>query len=329
MLVVLGHAVDGSRLHDLIYSFHMPLFFFAAGCVFPGERSGAGFRALFRQRIQVHVRYYVWFSLIGIAYFMLVKHLGPDRRALDELLVNRSISLLTASASFSWPGLAPEVTVWPVALWFFPALVWCLSAWALVLRCRVPVLAGMALGVWSIGWWVLEAGGLPWSLDAAALAFPFVVVGGIFQRGALLVPPPSQAVRAVALAVLCSGLALIWHLSAALLPFTPRALELLRLFGFAAVVMPLAVLLAGMRWAPWSARIVHTLSRSALLVFPFHIIVFSIVDNLVRRLHGLEHGLAYGEPAGVVLRVGVSFLVLVPAHALWFGRRAARCAPAA
>jgi hypothetical protein len=57
-----------------------------------------------------------------------------------------------------------------------------------------------------------------------------------------------------------------------------------------------------------------------LMVFPLHIVVFSVVDNLTRRSGPLQDLLAYGEPAGIALRVLASFAVLVPLYRLMFER---------
>jgi len=315
VLVVLGHAVDGTLLHEVIYSFHMPLFFFASGYLFSARDAQQPLAAYLRQRIAPYLRYYLVFSLVGALYYIVVKHWGPDHRPLAELLLNRAASVLAASGTSQLPGLAQASTVWPIALWFFPALAWGLIGLKLSARRSTAQLGALACAAYALGK-LMEGQGWLWSLDAGMAAYPYLVLGQLMRRH--LPVEHSQPLAARTFAWLLVALALGAVTAVLSSPWSQSAAAWLALkpLAFATIVLPGVVALTG----PGKARAANLLARSSLMVFPLHIVVFSVVDNLTRRSGPLQDLLAYGEPAGIALRVLASFAVLVPLYRLMFER---------
>lgn len=316
VLVVLGHAVDGTLLHEVIYSFHMPLFFFASGYLFSARDAQQPLSAYLHHRIGPCLRHYLVFSLVGALYYIVVKHWGPDHRPLGELLLHRAASVLAASGTSQLPGLTQPTTVWPIALWFFPALAWGLVGLRLSARHATPALVALACGAFALGRFAEDQGWL-WSLDAGVAAYPYLVLGHLLRRHRPVERSQPLPVRTGAwLLVLLTLGAVTAVLSS---PWSPSAAvaTALKPLAFAGIVLPGVVALTRPGPARWSGL----LARSSLTVFPLHIIVFSVLDNLTRRSGPLQDLLAYGEPAGIVLRVLVSFAVLVPLHLLMLERR--------
>ena len=70
LLVVLGHTLDGSpmynatnwmsKLHMIIYSFHMPLFFFLSGCTFSLSKKNADVKTFALRILELFLVYVIW-----------------------------------------------------------------------------------------------------------------------------------------------------------------------------------------------------------------------------------------------------------------------------
>lgn len=173
LLVVLGHG--GTRdaypmLFNLIYAFHMPLFFFLSGMVFKAETP---FREFFTRRLHGLVK--PFFFTIFVLYFISV--------FFGKLEIPVAISRLVKS--FYANGYYLE---W-VPMWFLPTLfVVSLLAWAVA---RLPgwgvwfaVVIFLALGIWMIGWFVPvnlpvlgNLKGLPWGADLALVSCAYFLFG--------------------------------------------------------------------------------------------------------------------------------------------------------
>ncbi len=92
LLVVLGHVGTYSWKTELfdwfvIYSFHMPLFFFISGYFYKQERERAYGRAIFRMIRKFVVPYYIWNLVYAVIVFAL-KAAGLVRFNLDGSLRN-------------------------------------------------------------------------------------------------------------------------------------------------------------------------------------------------------------------------------------------------
>lgn len=124
ILVILGHSAIPDSVHQMIYRFHMPLFFFLSGFLFRGEFSGQWAR---RKVNRLLVPYFLY-GLLSVAVFYVVKGFS-----LSEM----TYGLLALS------GIG--------ALWFLPCLFLAeiLGAWAIA-RCpggRMRILIALIIAV--------------------------------------------------------------------------------------------------------------------------------------------------------------------------------------
>ena len=179
LLVVLGHNdlnTYASFLYKIIFSFHMPLFFFISGMFFKPEIEIV---QLIKKRFHTLVKPY-FFSILLI-YFVALFFSG--RMGFYTIGYRIAKAFYGSGYYLDW-----------VQMWFIPALfVVNLVAFGFHrLLSRFPGwvkwigLPGMlAVGVWTIGWFYpyhlpfpnLELNGLPWNLDLALVAGFYYLLG--------------------------------------------------------------------------------------------------------------------------------------------------------
>ena len=173
VLVVLGHTSGiPSWTSDLIFSFHMPLFFFVSGYLLSERKLQERTLPYCRQVLRnLGIPYLLFFGL-SYLYWLLTRNLG-------------SKSLKFAGVSWYDPliglvsGLGDALYVNP-ALWFFPTLITTTVLYHLI-RKRLPLGAATLLLV-AVGLVVCAladqvAWRLPLGLDNGWIALPFFAIG--------------------------------------------------------------------------------------------------------------------------------------------------------
>ena len=194
LLVVFGHnwivLHDTGLLFRVIFSFHMPLFFFLSGIFL---KESEPLPAFARARCQALIKPF-WVVLAAVALISLVQHTSIAKQCLVAALYG------TGSTMPSWP--------W-VPLWFLPSLFVSLIASWLVLRLTDPlrhrralrlVIAAVFLvsGAFTIdAFWNVDLArfgippllfgrpihlpGLPWNLDLLLTTSAFVLLGRLLR----------------------------------------------------------------------------------------------------------------------------------------------------
>lgn len=273
LLVVFGHnwivLHESGALYRIVYSFHMPLFFFLSGVLLAPQR-GPGEFAL-RRADSLLKPYAVVVAALGLVAMLQLRAFSPDY----------------VLGAFYATG---QSLLW-TPLWFLPHLFVCqLAAHALlrrpwlqtrprlVLLCALLLLAGVTLlrlgHAFQPGSLSLLPGtprqllGLPWSLDLLPLDTAFLLAGYLCAR-------PAQHPGRRAWPLLCgAGLlfaALHWRY-ALTLDLNERRYDDLLLSTLAAgagigIVLALAALLEGVRGL---AAPLAYVGRASLFVFIFH-----------------------------------------------------------
>jgi len=215
ILVVLGHnwtvLQERGELFRVIYSFHVPLFFFLSG-LFLKDAEGLAKVALSRADALLKP-YFAVLLLLGIA----------------ELLLPQAVPVAgtTPIAYFSGVlyGTAPTIAWTP--LWFLPHLFMATLLATIVLR-ATRGLRGPTTWRWLIAWAMLAAGiacmgefwqtntrslyfmgqaqlpGLPWSLDLLMISTPFMLFGYLLCKPvtAMRFSTPGLVVSTIAFAAL-------------------------------------------------------------------------------------------------------------------------------
>ena len=231
--VVLGHVlVDRGFLNAWVYSFQVPLFFFAAGLVFAvkptGDGAFAGFGTFVAKKLRQLMLPYAVFGLIAIIIYQVAGSLAAailGRGAADLTWSDCLFGLIFGNAAL------PQLYFYR-PLWFLP----CLFAMELLAgalffalaRAKVtkPQVTAVILAVFAValsvaGLLYVRFGGtpLPWGVETACILMPFFAAGCIIH---LLVPParlddalsgtPRRriATACAGAALLAGGVAIAW-----------------------------------------------------------------------------------------------------------------------
>ncbi|QDF97608.1 hypothetical protein CJ010_14210 [Azoarcus sp. DD4] len=297
VLVVLGHAKGCPPwLVMLLYSFHVPLFFWLAGAVVSDARLAETPAMTLRRLGRTLLLPYVFFFFAAYAYWLLTRGIGDK-------------ALRWGSQPW-WEPLQGFVTGNGVllyvdpALWFLPALFVTAFAYALLRQRfggRTTALAAVVCGVaWAA---LFPALGLrlPFALDILPVALVFYALGAVL-RGL-----PGVSVGGTRGVATLAVLAALW-LGAAW--FNGRVdLNHLR-FG-AALPLYLISALAGtavclilVARLP-DSRVLRWLARNSLLIFASHMLSFSVMSGVatVAGLRPAEVGIgwALGSSALAIL----------------------------
>ena len=180
VLMIVGHCLIPEALHDAIYLFHIPMFFFIAGFFFKPAPIGNRLRSDARRLL---VPYVVCILAVSFRYGIDSVRLGDGgalvRYLISALVVGPGIDFLRWS----------DLDVGPV--WFLVALFWCRTVFNLLLRLRYGIGISITLGALccSVGSVVC----LPFGLMHGMMGLFFAAMGRVaaghrerFQgRGAL------------------------------------------------------------------------------------------------------------------------------------------------
>lgn len=181
VLVVYAHAPGTPAVaRTLIYSFHMPLFFFASGYLLRAERIAARPGDTLRHLARALLLPYLYFFLLSLAWWLATRNIGARAQKFAGL-----------TAGDAWLGLATGLSsdlFVNVTLWFLPCMFACQLIFVLARR----VLAAGALLLASTLWalllltfslpWPVR---LPWGLDIVWIALVFFAAGhGLRAAGA-------------------------------------------------------------------------------------------------------------------------------------------------
>lgn len=181
LAVIWGHIIVGHWTGKLVYSFHMPLFFFISGMLFRKEKYPA-FGPFVKVRARRLLVPYVIYSVITWAFwsvFHAVTHSPVESywAPLLETFIARGSGQFMVHNSPLWfiPCLfAVELMYYPISK--------CKDLWTLAASIGI---AGLSILLeYSFGLSYLYA--LPWNLDAAMMALPFYAIGNLWMRHSTL-----------------------------------------------------------------------------------------------------------------------------------------------
>jgi acyltransferase len=293
VLVVVGHtAAAPVGVTTLIYSFHMPLFFFISGYLQVAERFEAPWRDTVRRATRSLLVPYLFFFTLSLGYWMATRGIG-----------GRSAKFAGIDAGDALFGLATGISsdlFVNVTLWFFPCMFMCHVIYAAarrrvsagVLLVAFASLAGVLLAV-SLPWETRR----PWGLDIVWIAIVFYSVGHWLRVSGRL--DDTASAIGVRTGVVVGVLAACWlalvrvqgrvdlaqaNFGAHPLLFLPCAM-----FGIAFVVA-IARLCAPTRVLRW-------LADNSVVIFPLHPLFINFASG-VAQLTGQkaltdEHGLSW------------------------------------
>ena len=302
VLVVYGHAFRGldvaglvaasSPLHlvdYIIYTFHMPLFFFASGLFFTRSIERGPRRFWLRQLMTIVYPYFLWSLLIG---------------SVEAMLAHTDAT----NGSFAWDRLA-EILWNPISpFWFLYALFLALGLAALTRPWPIEAIVLLALPVFIVSY-----GFLPFMVQSTAYAFLYVSAGIWASRLDLPRLLPGSAGAALVLSVLFGGAAVAsWFAG------VPERLPI------AATVLGIAAVLSAGKAIEGSAagRVLALVGKCSIGIYVMHLLAIGAVRLFMIRIAGIEDvpTLLVAETAfGVVLPMVFQLAVIRLGAAPFFG----------
>lgn len=269
LLVVLGHNWivfnPKGELFNIIYSFHMPLFFVLAGLFF---KQGTSLGTLTRARLDALIKPY----LITLILFALALQATGNLQAGDYL---HRVLYGSGEGLRNLYGEHGKTAYW-LPLWFLPHLfVLTLTAWLAVALARAARLTQVQQGVgltvlFIAGLFAIDhspAIGLPLSVDLLPITLVFFLVG-YAARDLFLAFRPSLLLSAAALVIFCLS-HLLWNetidLNGRL--YGSGLVATLQLATGIYLVLALSCLLGRV---PLIAKLVAYLGEASLIILIFH-----------------------------------------------------------
>ena len=272
LLVVIGHAPGLSPVvRRIIYSFHLPLFFFISGYLSQSLGAEPSVWRFLKRVVRTLLVPYLFFGLLSYLYWLPTHSRGTFARdyaflgPLDPLygLAYGTIDHLYANH----------------VLWFFPCLFCTSCLFFATSRIRsVPlrwlvVIESALLGIHLPTF--LGARRLPWNLDVALVALVFYASGRLFREGG----EPALAGRVgrwvawmllPVAAVICVGVALSnTEVEMSIMEFGSPVLFLTAAFAGILATTLVSRALPATSFARW-------LSHNTIVLFPVHPILFGL-----------------------------------------------------
>lgn len=176
ILVVIGHSIVLSAdyaytglLMKLIYSFHMPLFFFISGFLFRGKGTGNYF---YKKWMTLLVPYFV-FQIISVVFINSFYYVTTGQLERDPLSTLLSIFYLNGSVGWNAP-------LWfLVVLFILDVLYYFFSKWSQ----RAGIQMAIVLLSCVVGWLLSETGiKFPFGLQIVFSCFLFYYLGNMTKK---------------------------------------------------------------------------------------------------------------------------------------------------
>ncbi len=301
--VVCGHAKLPEWILRWIHTFHIPMFFMISGSLITPESLPGNFRTFFKKRIVKLFYSYLFFWAIGAVFYLL-------KNAPDASPANRILSLLYSSGTAEG-----DICLYPIVLWFFPALIFGMCFLYLVTTINSRILQWTAAAAFTGTGYAAGSLALPWELESAACSTIFLYSGYRFSHKLRedAMDPESLSPSWLGLPLIVAGaLMLVFHPN---IGFSLRVSNFgSPLLSFTCFVITASGLYLLTRKLPRS-KVVEAVSRGTIIIFPLHMIVFLLIDVFMQRIgmERLTNTIAYATGKCAITIV---FLTLVSIYLL-------------
>lgn len=290
LMVIVGHLPEPGRALDLLlFSMHVPLFFWLSGWLLDPAPDARPVAATLERTLRRLVVPYAVFFVLSWLYWLATRGIG-----------GRSIDYSDVTWYEPWIGFAlgigPAMVVNPT-LWFFPCLATTVVAFALLERLAMRAGAGRLATVASVAAFAAAVlltapppvfARWPWGLDVMPAALLMYASGHACRLAWPRLSPWLRRSGAMT-SVAWGGLAAAWAWAA--LAREQVDLQFLEYggtpAGFAMVAAAGIAVVVGLAHRMPVGRVVRWLSDNTLILFPTHVLLFSLFSGVAKLGLGL------------------------------------------
>ena len=185
LLVILGHLpfLLTESLIILIYSFHMPLFFFISGFLIGDKLSIFSSKKFIKYCYSSYITPYIIFFFLSLIFFILALYMKGE-------LAEFSLQVRDISLGFFW--VTSDTLIVNAVLWYFSAA-WITLVVAFLLEKVLFIyfyekflLLGLFLLIVFIGAPLIQHG-LPWNISIVHISLFFLILGKLSKKYILIV----------------------------------------------------------------------------------------------------------------------------------------------
>jgi len=311
VLVVLGHSRGlPDCLVTLIFSFHVPLFFFISGFLIKSSKLDVSIFRNTKKVLRTLAIPYLLFFLLAFLYWLATRNIGAK-------------ALLSAGQAWYIPidglftGLESDLFVDP-PLWFFPCLMMTAISYHaarkfLTLTAATCIFVTLAFAITLF--WKYSPYRLPLGLDSMWIALSFYAIGQYVREKNFfgnIKPSYLFFILLVAATLFFYAVGLNGMVDLANMHFgrLPALYLLTALLGIVAT-FAVSALFPVSRVAAW-------ISQNTLTIFPVHFIFLSLIRGVMISLHLISNDYIYG----LAWSLGSSaFAILLCVPLVYFLRR--------
>lgn len=317
--VVLGHALpDGHLTATVIWTFHMPLFFFLSGLTI--RPWGAGPRGSFLRSLKNLAIPYLFFSVVAIVLWQALHCSIATLQHCNILPWDSSSSWVNLLGQMAYGVAGPDQKMgYDVPLWFFTCLFSIRLLFALVtafarkLRTVAMVVALVALFAHLVVFPHVRT--LPWNMDVALVGLLFYTAGFIFSQKlitesgtATVATGRSRAVYfVIALALIATAAFLNGRVDMNGREFGNFVVFYAGAFAGIYAAIVLAGPLSRFAW-------IGALGRASIVIFPLHTIWPELPSRLMPLMKWYGYRLTRAELGGALAVATVEIILCLPIY---------------
>jgi len=303
--VVFGHSYDtGGKLHDYIYSFHIPLFFFISGYLVKPESLSRNFSWYWRRHFQALLLPYVTFGAITYLLWLSAGRFHGRDLALAIPPIKPLVGMLYGVGDDHW--LRHNT-----ALWFFPSLFSLHIIFYWLRRCcndlglAYAVILLSLVGATARTYLTFR---LPWGIEWACLGLMFYWVGHLMRSLAFeprhIKPLWSYLALPVCLAIQILGIQAKGRVDINniqidnLIAFYLAAFSGIMFWGIISQILP-------------PHRTISSIARESMIIFPLHNLCFWAITFIAGITLQLPPDFRQGSILAAVIYTTITFTILV------------------
>lgn len=175
ILVILAHVLKGKNIFvlEVIYYFHMPLFFFISGLLSYYDKSN-NFKEFLLKKFKSIIIPYIVFSIISFMYWALI-----ERKLRNQM----DVSLLENFLNIFIFRVDENKYIYNIVLWFLPCLF--VSEIILYVYRKMTNIIGMLISLINLSIGLILAKSsliFPFALETALIASFFMYIGFLYKK---------------------------------------------------------------------------------------------------------------------------------------------------